>query len=335
MRGYRSKILNETGKRSIVFKPAEGFRDLEVELPCGKCIGCRATQANEWALRIQHEARYHEKSCFITLTYSPEGLPDDESICKDELTRFIKRLRNQVCYINYRCNCKSKKGRSMHLKIDEIRYYAVGEYGKDKGRPHYHIAVFGWSPPDLELLPIGDQGVFRAKNPLFRSRQLEKLWRQTDRSMPNYGKPLGFVSVGKLTPESAGYVARYVTKKVGDPKDTYRMEKYGEDIEKVKEFALMSRNPGIGSKWFEEFHEDCGKDYLVYDGRKRPVPRYYREKMDDFNRKIAERTKRERKRIIDRLKEKGEMDVRRLDQKRDVMEYNQKENLPRGYEEKK
>jgi hypothetical protein len=29
------------------------------------------------------------------------------------------------------------------------------------------------------------------------------------------------------------------------------------------------------------------------------------------------------------------MDVRRLDQKRDVMEYNQKENLPRGYEEKK
>ena len=53
-----------------------------VMLPCGQCLECRTRYAAQWADRIVLEARYHEHSFFITLTYDEEHVPivvdDDE-----------------------------------------------------------------------------------------------------------------------------------------------------------------------------------------------------------------------------------------------------------------
>ena len=67
-----------------------------ISLPCGHCTGCRIQRAREWASRLIHEMSYHEKNTFITLTYDNEHLPKDESIDKDELQRFFKRLRKTI-----------------------------------------------------------------------------------------------------------------------------------------------------------------------------------------------------------------------------------------------
>jgi len=90
---------------------------------CGQCIHCRANRRREWVLRILLELEKHEFNTFLTLTYDDVHLPGDQSLQPKHLTDFFKRLRKKVEY--------------------PIRYYAVGEYGEETERPHYHIALFG------------------------------------------------------------------------------------------------------------------------------------------------------------------------------------------------
>lgn len=90
---------------------------------CGQCLFCRINKRRLWTHRILLESLMHTDNAFITLTYSPENLPENGTLVPKHLTDYIKRLRK-----NY--------GQA-------IRYYAVGEYGDKSCRPHYHIAAFG------------------------------------------------------------------------------------------------------------------------------------------------------------------------------------------------
>ena len=73
------------------------------------------------------EVMEHEASCFITLTYNDENLPNPPVVSKREAQLFIKRLR-----------------KLLYPKL--FRYYIVGEYGDKSNRPHYHALLFGVSP---------------------------------------------------------------------------------------------------------------------------------------------------------------------------------------------
>lgn len=90
--------------------------------PCGKCTACRINKKKEWSDRIQIESLYHPYNYFVTLTYSPENYPSDESLHKEDLKRFFKRL-------GYYCG-----------KVPQM--FAVGEYGDTTQRAHYHCALF-------------------------------------------------------------------------------------------------------------------------------------------------------------------------------------------------
>lgn len=98
-----------------------------VGFPCGKCPVCLQKRANEWSLRISLESRMHEDLAFVTLTYSPEALYSNELI-PSHLSSFMKRLRRY----------------SERMGFDgKIRFYGVGEYGEKRGRPHFHVVLFG------------------------------------------------------------------------------------------------------------------------------------------------------------------------------------------------
>lgn len=101
----------------------------EMKVPCGRCFGCRAEYAQQWALRCEHESKMHDVSHFITLTYDDEHLPWHRGLILDDLQRFLKRFRK---------------------RLGPIRYFACGEYGAQSGRPHWHAILFG-SP----LVPSG------------------------------------------------------------------------------------------------------------------------------------------------------------------------------------
>ncbi|WP_176202977.1 rolling circle replication-associated protein [Salmonella enterica] len=118
----------------------------------------------------------HDFNCFITLTYSPEYLPENGSLVRKDFTDFMKRLRKALGDIS-------------------IRYFGCGEYGSKLERPHYHAIIFGYDFPDKKLFKDG-------KFPLFVSSLLEKCW------------PFGWSTVAAFSFESAAYVARYCVKKV-------------------------------------------------------------------------------------------------------------------------
>lgn len=215
-----------------------------LDLPCGRCIGCRLERSRQWAARIMFEAQMHERNSFLTLTYSPENLPFPPSLEYKHFQDFMKRLRSSL--------------------DRKVRFYMCGEYGEQFARPHYHVALFGED--------FSDDRVFWSKSgdfPLYRSPLLERLWSH------------GFCSIGDLTFESAAYVARYVMKKVtGDlAEEHYRFVDVnsGEVYQLTPEFCRMSLKPGIGGRWFDLYSSDVysSHDYVVVNGRKCKPPRYF------------------------------------------------------------
>lgn len=100
-------------------------------VPCGKCIGCLQRRRADWSFRLRQEAKQHTLTTFLTLTYRDEDLPTvkgDPSLDKKELIRYFKRVRKED---------------------PRLKYYAVGEYGSETDRPHYHAIVFGVKPETL------------------------------------------------------------------------------------------------------------------------------------------------------------------------------------------
>lgn len=95
-------------------------------LPCGYCMACRIARNREWAARLLHEKTSYKHSCFLTLTFRSNDIPPLDSLSKETVQKFLKRLR------------KGLNGR-------KIKYFASGEYGDEHGHAHYHLIVFGLS----------------------------------------------------------------------------------------------------------------------------------------------------------------------------------------------
>lgn len=134
------------------------------EVPCGRCIICRSNRARMWMLRLKHELELNRKALYVTLTYNDDCVPVSElefCLYKRHLQLYFKRLRKS-------------------LGDQKIRYYAVGEYGRKTGRPHYHAIIFG----TLDV------------------QKVEAAWKS------------GFVKIGAVTPDSIAYVCGYVIDKL-------------------------------------------------------------------------------------------------------------------------
>lgn len=222
-------------KKSVSFNQNDLSGSNGMLLPCRHCLGCRLDYARDWAIRAVHEASFYSANCFITLTYSPEHLPADRSIHVKEMQDFFKRLIDAI-------------------KPIQIRRLYCGEYGTLNDRPHYHAIIFGYDFPDK--YPF-----YRSKSgfQVYRSPLLEKVW------------PYGISSIGSFTYQSAGYVSRYVMKKVyGDDSDSHYQGR-------EREFLKMSNKPGIGNDWIEKYWRDVfPHNFLVLkDGKKAKVPRFY------------------------------------------------------------
>lgn len=237
--GYRGSRLTVNGKREIIFRhKVDGFQERAsrhvdyVTLPCGGCIGCRLDRSRDWAIRCFHESSLYTRNCFLTLTYSDVNLPVSGSVSVREIQLFMKRLRKRFG--------------------DGIRFFHCGEYGSRLRRPHYHVLVFNFDFEDRVLWSE------RNGTRLFVSKTLEDLW----------GK--GFCTIGDVTFESAGYVARYILKKVtGDSSPMY----YGG---LNPEYVTMSRRPGIGYGWYKKYKNDVYPEgSVVVNGVKYVAPSYY------------------------------------------------------------
>ena len=64
----------KTGKRPVVIGTPRGVYFRTLEVPCGKCIGCKRQRVRAWAVRCLHEAQMHKENCFVTLTFDDAHL---------------------------------------------------------------------------------------------------------------------------------------------------------------------------------------------------------------------------------------------------------------------
>jgi len=140
---------------------------LGVPFPCNKCLYCLYQRRLKWTNRLDLEAlQYGDKIAFVTLTYDAISCPRDYSLVPTEISAYIKRLRH-------------------YLKGVKIKYYGCGEYGETRGRPHYHLLIFGVD-------------IYRD------ARAMVSAWQSR-----------GIVKILPALDGSSRYVAGYVTKKLG------------------------------------------------------------------------------------------------------------------------
>lgn len=224
-------------------EPKDGQAYIAMEIPCGTCILCREEHARQWAVRITHESQLHDECCFATFTYSPKHLPKWGSLQYADMQKFWDRTN------------KARK----RAGLPRLHYYAVGEYGDQTQRPHYHACIFGSAYTENRII------LRTSPTMLWTSPELEKEW------------GLGNVSVGALNYETARYTASYVTKKLRAKQQYVRVdETSGELIPLEQPKAYMSLKPAIGLRWLEQYGDHIYEnDYVVINGKKQKPPQYY------------------------------------------------------------
>jgi hypothetical protein len=243
---------------NIVRPNGQGNKD-RIDVPCGKCMNCLENRRSEWSFRLRQELKGSSSAYFLTLTYDDlhiplmylgdiyrqyemdfkfmKGTEPVPSLYKKDVQDFLKRLRKK------------------HAKVSKIpiRYYAVGEYGTNSSRPHYHLCLFNldYSCTD-KVAQIPHSGY----------------WDNTITDVWN----MGIAHVGNLNDASIHYVCGYLISNQSEP----------EGANKV--FSSMSLKPAIGMRYVQKnikHHRDNAKFYVngTKPGKKQRLPRYYRDKM--------------------------------------------------------
>lgn len=295
--------------------------------PCGQCLECRLQYAKEWAFRCMKEAKYHKENIMVTLTYDDEYLPraiDPETgevyehgtLVKKHVQDFIKRVKDywarhynhkyeehEVFDENYD---RYDKKEDRYYKVDNpgIRRFYCGEYGsndeyidshgnkrKATERPHYHLILFNMPVPDMEFNTWKYcEWNPNIKNALYKSKVLTKLW------------GMGHVDLNEVNYETCCYVARYVTKK---QKGKQASDEHYYSKGRIPPYVEMSRNPGIGKKFFEEnkekFWEEKPMWTVTKKGLKKVKSRYFDKLMEKEDPDRFESIKKERKAKQDKM----------------------------------
>lgn len=287
----------------------------KIQIPCGRCLGCRLDHANDWATRCWCELQEWGQGCFVTLTYNsarrnkkrtggdkyewnlPMTSKGEMTLYKKDTINFMKRLRKKHHGLKWWTNPVTGKTEA------PIRFFSCGEMGPTKGRPHYHFCLFNYIPNDLVFDRINQHG-----QRLYKSKSLSKIWGH------------GFVIIGELNYQSACYVARYVQKKAGvepihhlpeeyeyyedlddlidiwdletgeihkAPKFKRRLKKDNEE-KPEKEFVNMSRSPGIGLKYFMDNKEKIMRNSGILikienTVKNKKVPKYFKKKWEQMD----------------------------------------------------
>lgn len=227
-----------------------------VPVPCGRCPYCLQRRVSSWAFRLRKQDEVSKCSFFITLTYEkpPMSKRGFMTLTKRDIPLFFKRFRN---FYRYRAlNPDTGRMKWYYDKVPQISYYAVGEYGSDNWRPHYHIIFFSAAHYTKDELMI-------------------KLYKAWDK---------GYIDVGTVTGASVAYVLKYVQKPSRVP--------LHKNDDRLPEFSLMSK--GLGSNYLtdnvKDYHrENLQINYVIQDGFKLPVPRYYRERILSSEHKLQQR----------------------------------------------
>lgn len=240
-----------------------------VDIPCGRCIGCRLDHSKQFADRGALELSYHNSNYFLTITYSDGFVPTVDStslegypiqyynLVKEDLQLFWKNLRQHLI-TRYKQYCMKNNLTIKKENYPKIRYIACGEYGEKTLRCHFHAIVYG-----LVLNDLVYYGKSKSGEDMFTSKFIDDIWKK------------GEVWISEACWNNIAYITRYTTKKLyGED------SKYYEELGITPPFITMSRKPGIGRDYYEDNKQRLFEEQRFYiptrDGVRAGSPsRYY------------------------------------------------------------
>ena len=213
-----------------------------IVVPCGKCANCLSNQRSDWTFRLNQELKASSSAYFVTLTYSEENVPyngEEATLRKKDLQDFIKRLRR---YHDTEVEKYQKLMKRSYIELNppKIRYYAIGEYGLETFRPHYHGLFFNVSPEVIQ--------------------RINEIWK------------LGFIKVGDVNTASIHYVTKYVINRKclipgTEPSFSIMSRRPGIGSSYINSKSLRYHRQETGQKF----------EVTTEDGRIQRMPRYYKQ----------------------------------------------------------
>ncbi len=236
---------------------------------CGQCIGCRLDHSLTWASRSMHQAKCHTENSFITLTFNDEKMPSHRSIELRPIQLFFKKLRKEISPKKIKilwCGEYSPK------KTRPVGPFNPDEYLGEGQRPHYHAIIFNHDFSDKKLWTV------RNDNNVYTSDILTDLWGQ------------GYCTTGKVTYESAAYVARYSLKKINGKLEKIPLATGLLPYERVCEYTgqittvakeKFHQSNGIGKEHYNNYNSDIyPADHVIINGYQTRPSRYYDDLYD-------------------------------------------------------
>ncbi|QIG67608.1 replication VP4-like protein [Rhizobium phage RHph_X94] len=180
---------------------------------CRNCKRCRDNRIKDWVGRCIAESRTSVGCHSVTLTYAPivrDGVKIDRHertavLTYSDVQKFFKRIRTEGF---------------------PVRYLVCGEFGKRKGRAHWHGILF-WQ----EKVPE---------------------WVQLMTNFSHSCWPHGHMFWEKPSYRSVGYVCKYVQKDVGD--------------EQAQGKLAMSKEPAIGGLYFRQLAKRYAEQGIAPQG---------------------------------------------------------------------
>lgn len=202
-----------------------------VKTTCGKCPECLSKKRQDWYIRLQIELQNSSSCYFLTLTYNNENLPyclDKPCFSVDDVQKFLKRLRK-------------------FYKSSKIKYFLIGEYGGNFGRPHYHAIMFNLPKKDIYVL----------------NHEISDIWSK------------GFTSIAPVTDARIGYCCKYCLQNLQSKRTAAHPSLFPP--------FLVSRRPAIGSSYLSDsnviYHLNNKTFNSNINGREFSLPRYLRDKI--------------------------------------------------------
>lgn len=200
------------------------------DIPCGKCVACIRQRTTSWAVRILEHEKVQTSSYFLTFTYdtrtipiTPEGL---FSLEPKHLTLYWKRLRKAHA---------KRYGKT----APKITYYAVGEYGGQTERPHYHALIFNAHLDDIV-----------------------NAW------------PYGFTYVGTCEGGAVGYVLKYLAKDFSTQAANGLVKPFSRMSEGIGDnYLTQAKIAWHNADAINRVY------YPDLDGRKKPLPRRWKQRL--------------------------------------------------------
>lgn len=231
-------IKNPRLKKLGIADP-QGRFDRILYVPCGKCAACMHNLRNDWIIRLKKEMDAASTCYFLTLTYDDEHLPINDAgfptLVKSDFVDWFKRFRE-----------RSNRDWSGAARL-KMKYFAVGEYGGDLGRPHYHLLLFNYPFGIDNLHDIGHELWSKCVDYEFDCR----------------------IGSGALI----GYITKYMLKQYDD--DSL-------DSSQLRPFRLLSKGLGksiVDDSYLVDYLRDA-RSRTISDGRfKYRVPRYFKDKI--------------------------------------------------------